>query len=193
MAQWTCRTEAYALLGVWPSEHKDPSLQTTKHTVWTFFKADILGWGSGESGTRRGGWEGLGSKVSKANLALWALWGDEARPANVKNKECRGAGMNAPLALFPRGAFMFQDFLASSCRGSVWSGGRAGPKGKGCVCCFLRLGGRESSVHSRNKPGEGVVKGSNHRMRPFWAGNVFVMFMHSRMPSFIHSSPCRHS
>lgn len=55
--------------------------------------------------------------------------------------------------------------------------GFAGPPG---------LGGRESSVHRGNKPGEGEVKRSAHRVRPSQGGESLCC-VHSRMHALIHT------
>ena len=88
--------------------------------------------------------------------------------------------MTAPPALFPRADFVLHAFPESSCQAS-WT------PGKGLGLLLLEVGGRESSLDRGNKPGEGEVKGSNDRVRPFLGEErVFVVFIHS----YIHLLAC---
>lgn len=82
--------EACALLGVWCSKHKDPSLELACRPPDTQYGLSLRLTSQAGAGLRVGLgclWEGGGSNVSKSNLALWTSWGDKA---NVMNKACRG-------------------------------------------------------------------------------------------------------
>lgn len=120
--------------------------------------------------------EWTGSNVSKAKLALWAFWGDKTSITKVMDRECRVAGRKATLALFPRGA--------------SWNPlGEVNPRKKSEFAasrCWETE--NQSSVHRGNKPGEGPVKGSNHRVRPFWVGkeSLLCSCIHACIHSYIH-------
>lgn len=155
VAQMTCRTEAYASLGVWYCEHKDPSWELTCIPPGTQYGlSSRLTFQAGRGASWGVGVGSLGQMSTRPIWPLWTFWGDKARTANVMNKECGVAGMKVLFAHFPTGGFVLHAFLESSCQVS-WT-----PE-KGWICCFSRQGGSKSSVHRGNKPGEGEVKGSN--------------------------------
>lgn len=103
----TCRTEAYALLDVWDSAHKDPSRELT--CIPPGIQYGLSSRLTSQAGTRVSWGVGVGSLGQMSTRPIWPLWtfwGDKARTANVMNKECRVAGMKVLFALFPTGGIL---------------------------------------------------------------------------------------
>lgn len=116
---------------MWYSEHKDPSLELTCRPPGTQYglssKLKSRGGARVRVDPEERGRRGLGQMSARPTQTSGLSGGDQAKTANVMDKECGGGWDESSLCPFPPEETLLVAFLESSCQES-WS------EEKGWVC-----------------------------------------------------------